>query len=84
LQQTASQQFSEALESLRAKATSASIELQTAVTVGAASQQIISRADELKADHIAVGQRVKGSRTSVGSVSLRVATRGLRTVTVVR
>jgi nucleotide-binding universal stress UspA family protein len=84
LEQTASQQFSESLESLRTRAASVGVELQATVTVGSASQQIISRAEELKADHIVVGQRGKGSRTSVGSVSLRVATHGLRTVTVVR
>jgi universal stress protein A len=84
LQQTASQQFAEALDSLRTRAAAGGVELDAAVTVGSASQQIINRAEELKADHIVVGQRGKGSRASVGSVSLRVATHGGRTVTVVR
>ena len=84
LQQTARQQFSDAFESMRTKAAALGVAFEAAVTVGYPSQQIIKRAEELKADHIVVGQRGKGSRTAVGSVSLRVVTHGIGTVTIVR
>lgn len=86
LAETARQQFSEAFDDLHAKASTAGVQLTTTVSVGTPAQQIIRYADELRADHIVVGQRGKNShaRSSVGSVSLRVVTHGAGTVTVVR
>jgi nucleotide-binding universal stress UspA family protein len=84
LMQTARRQFSSAFERLRDKAAAQRVHLDLTVALGSPAQQILNRAEELKADHIVVGQKGKGSRSSVGSVSLRVVTHGLGTVTVVR
>lgn len=82
--QTARHQFASSFELLGDKARAAGVELDTEVAVGSPAQQILKRAEELRADHIIVGQRGKTSRSAVGSVSLRVVTHSLGTVTVVR
>jgi nucleotide-binding universal stress UspA family protein len=84
LQQTARQHFSESLSILLTRAAAQNVVFDDTVALGNPSQQILKRAEELKADHIVVGRRGKGSRTAVGSVSLRVVTHGLGTVSVVR
>lgn len=84
LQQTARQHFADSFELLRERAAAVGVELAAAVALGSPAQQIVKRAEDLKIDHVVVGQRGKGSRTAVGSVSLRVVTQGVGTVTVVR
>jgi nucleotide-binding universal stress UspA family protein len=86
LVETAQGQFSAAFDRLRAKGVEAGLELTTAVSVGYPAQQILKKAEELRADHIVVGQRGKNSfeRTTMGSVSLRIVSHGAGTVTVVR
>jgi nucleotide-binding universal stress UspA family protein len=84
LQQTARQHFSESLNILQTRAAARNVVLDATVALGNPSQQILKRGEELKADHIVVGHRGKGSRTAVGSVSLRVVTHGVGTVSVVR
>jgi nucleotide-binding universal stress UspA family protein len=86
LAETARQQFNATFDDLRAKAAAAGVPLTATVSVGSPAQQIIRYADEVRADHIVVGQRGKNSheRSSVGSVSLRVVTHAEGTVTVVR
>ena len=86
LLQTARDQFGYALDQLRARAAAAGVTVTVSVAVGYPAQQILKRAEELKADHIVVGQRGKNSfgRTAMGSVSLRIVSHGAGTVTVVR
>jgi nucleotide-binding universal stress UspA family protein len=86
LAETARQQFSAAFEDLHSQAAAAGVGLIATAVVGAPAQQILSRAEELRVDHIVLGQRGKNSheRTSVGSVSLRVVSHGTATVTLVR
>lgn len=86
LAETAQGQFSAGFERLRAKAAEAGLELTAAVAVGSPAQQILKTAQALHADHIVVGQRGKNSfeRGAMGSVSLRIVSRGVGTVTVVR
>ena len=86
LLETAQGQFSAGLDRLRAKGVEAGLELTTAVSVGYPAQQILRKAEELRADHIVVGQRGKNSfeRTAMGSVSRRIVSHGAGTVTVVR
>jgi nucleotide-binding universal stress UspA family protein len=86
LLETARAQFADAFEALRQKCAVAGVVVDTAVLVGAPAQQILRRAEELKADHVVVGQRGKNSfeRSTVGSVSLRLVTQGSGVTTVVR
>jgi nucleotide-binding universal stress UspA family protein len=86
LADTARGQFADALEALSRKAALAGLELQRTVSIGSPAQQILKKADELKADHLVLGQRGKNAfeRSTVGSVSLRVVTHGTGTVTIVR
>ncbi len=86
LLETAQGQFSAGLDRLRSKGVEAGLELTTSVSVGYPAQQILKKAEELRADHIVVGQRGKNAfeRTVMGSVSLRIVSHGAGTVTVVR
>jgi nucleotide-binding universal stress UspA family protein len=86
LLETAEGQFSADLDRLRSKGIEAGLELTTAVSVGYPAQQILKKAEELRADHIVVGQRGKNAfeRRAMGSVSLRIVSHGAGTVTVVR
>jgi nucleotide-binding universal stress UspA family protein len=86
LAETARHQFSTAFDEVNAKAAAAGVQLTTAVGVGSPAQQIIRYSEEVRADHIVVGQRGKNSheRSIVGSVSLRVVTHGTGPATVVR
>jgi nucleotide-binding universal stress UspA family protein len=86
LVETANSQFTAAFERLREKAAEMGLEASTSVSVGSPAQQILKAAENLKADHVVVGQRGKNSheREAMGSVSLRIVSRGAGTVTVVR
>ncbi len=86
LVETAQGQFNAAFERLRAKGADAGLEVTTSVSVGSPAQQILKAAEALHADHLVVGQRGKNSfeREAMGSVSLRIVSRGAGTVTVVR
>jgi nucleotide-binding universal stress UspA family protein len=79
-------QFREAFERLQARATAAGSCLAATVSIGSPATQILKRAEELRVDHLILGQRGKNSfeRTTLGSVSLRVTAHSESTVTVVR
>lgn len=82
--QQARAQFSDAFADLQSRAAAGGLALQATVSVGTPAQQILKRAEELKADHVVVGQRGRDGRNTVGSVSLRLVSHGVGTITVVR
>jgi nucleotide-binding universal stress UspA family protein len=86
LLETARGQYSESIERLRMRAIEMGVRVTTAVSVGYPAQQILKKTQELRADHIVVGQHGKNAfeRRAMGSVSRRIVSQGVGTVTVVR
>ena len=83
---SATQHYEELFRDLKEKAKGKKIEIKTEVVIGHPADQIVRYAAEQHCDMIVVGQRGKSKIESwlLGSVSKRVASHALCTVTIVK
>ena len=86
LLESARERFGAGFAQLQAKAADAGVAVTLEVSVGYPAQQVLKKAEQLRADHIVVGQRGTNAfqRQTTGSVSLRIVSHGGASVTVVR
>ena len=84
--ESAMQHYENLFGGLRKKAKECNLEIQTEVAIGHPADQIVRYATENVSDMIVMGQRGKSKIESwlLGSVSKRVATHALCTVTIVK